>query len=128
MARKKPALTDEMLIEKGYKEWPPSRWQHKDIEKFFQKRIRDDKGTRYFIDVEKWKEVVHPYTGETFPSSYVYKAQLYKRGTHDAFDMEFHSSWDLDDVEAFLENLFESSGCDYYEEDCQSLCRKSLEF
>ena len=56
------------------------------------------------------------------PYSYTYSCQLYRKDTHAAVDMEFFSSWTIDQVEEFVENLFQSGRLDYYEKWCE--CKK----
>jgi hypothetical protein len=59
--------------------------------------------------------MTHPHTHEVFPPSYEYSVQLYRKDTHDALDLLFHSSWTLEAVESCLENLFNTGLFDYYE-------------
>lgn len=108
-------MTREELSARGYKQYERTPFDSQSVNCRFQKRFDDDKGKKYFIDVVEWSEFRHPHTGDIFPVSYEYECQLYKGGSHDAFDVQFHSSWVLDDVEAFVEKLFVSCGCDYYE-------------
>jgi len=108
-------VTDEYLVERGYKEYAPGPWDHDGVEKRFQKRFDDEVGKRYFIDVVKWKPFKHPHTGETFGPDYTYETQMYKKKTHDAVNFEFHSSWKLEDVEDFMRKQFSTWLYDYYE-------------
>ena len=70
---------------------------------------------KYFIDAVEWASWRHPHTGDVFPVSYEFETQMYRKDSHSAFDISFHSSWSLDQVEAFVEALFASGVCDYYE-------------
>ena len=45
-------LTDEKLIEAGFKKYIPSRIDRYDS--LFQLKVTDEIGIKYFIDVEKW--------------------------------------------------------------------------
>ena len=47
--------------------------------------------------------------------TYEYSTQLYRRDTHDAVDISFHSSWTLEQVEEHVEGLFKTGMYDYYE-------------
>ena len=109
-------MTHEELIEKGYHEYKPTPYEHQGVERVYQKCFRDNKGKKYFIDVKKWEDMFHPYTHELIPGGYEYETQLYKKGTHDPFNITFLSHWDIENVEEFVENLFQSGVLDYYEE------------
>lgn len=109
-------MTDADIINKGYKEYPPTCFHDSGVEKCYQKRFTDENGTRYFIDINKWRPMTHPHTGETFGPDYEYTVQMYKKNTHDALDLTFHSSWKLEDVENHVESLFNTGLYDYYED------------
>ena len=47
-------MTDEYLIEQGYKKYEPTRFDNESVVARFQKRFDDDFGKKYFIDVLKW--------------------------------------------------------------------------
>lgn len=117
-------MTDQDFIQRGFKQFPPTpRLDPDSMETHFQKRYDDEVGKRYFITVNKWKEFEHPYTHEKFESTYEYSVQLYKKsGRHDAkaVDFLFHSTWTLDEVEDYMQKLFETGLFEYYEkwEDC----------
>ena len=44
-------ICDETLLMSGYKEFEKPVWVNEFVYKFYQKRIEDEKGTRYFINV-----------------------------------------------------------------------------
>lgn len=109
-------MTDRDLIERGYKEYPPTHPFHSTgVEKFFQKCFRDDKGKRYYLNVNKWRTLTHPHTGETIGPNYEFSVQLYQKGTHNPINLLFHSNWDIDAVEKHMKVLFLSGEYDYYE-------------
>lgn len=108
-------MTDEKLIARGYKQYERTPFDSPSVVCRFQKRFDDEKGKKYFIDAVKWGEFRHPHTGQVFPASYEYECQLYKGGSHDAFDVNFLSSWTIEEVEAFVEKIFRTCRCDYYE-------------
>ena len=107
----------EDLIRKGYRPYNPIQFDPPGIVKRYQKRFRDDKGTKYFIDAKEWEPMIHPRTGEVIFSGFEYETQLYRADTHDAVDIEFHNSWTIDLVEEHLEKMFETGLFDYYELD-----------
>lgn len=104
------------LLEKGFRRFEPSSLDNENITDKYQKRYDDEKGKKYFITVNKWRPWVHPYTGDKFGPSYDYDIQLYKKDTRDAINVNFLSSWNIDDVEDYAEKLFNTGLFDYYEE------------
>lgn len=108
-------MSDQDLINKGFHEYSPSAFDHESVETCFQKRYDDENGKKYFITVKKWKEFYHPHTHEVYPPNYEYDTQLYKKDGHDAVDVLFHSSWNIEDVEDYLEKLWGTGLFDYYE-------------
>ena len=109
-------MTDKELIALGFKEYPPTRFDSDGIEGCFQKRYDDDKGKKYFININKWKEWRHPHTNEVEPPNYEYTSQLYKKNGHDPLNLLFHSSWTLEDVEKYMEALWNTGLFEHYEE------------
>lgn len=108
-------ITDKFLLDKGFKQFPPSWLDSDNVETCFQKRYDDDDGKKYFITIRKWKEWIHPTTHEKHPPAYEFMVQLYQKDTHNALDLTFHDDWFLEDVEKYLETLFETEMFDYYE-------------
>lgn len=106
-------MNDKFLIEKGFKEYPPTEFHSQYVEKFFQKCYKDKIGKKYFIDVLKYPEINIP-GREIVPVSYEYSIQIRNRNG-DAIDLLFHSSWKLDDVERYIEKLFKLRMFTYYE-------------
>ena len=58
-------MTKESLIAAGFKEFKPSSHDHWDIG--YQLRVRDERGTRYFINVYFWQHSKHGRQGEAPP-------------------------------------------------------------
>lgn len=108
-------MNDKFLIDNGFTEFRPNRFNSDGVEKCFQKRYDNKIGKKYFITINKWKEMKHPYTGEVWGPSYEFTTQLYKKDTHEAVDILFHSNWKLEDVEEYLSFLFDTGRFDYYE-------------
>lgn len=105
---------DEYFSNKGYKEYPPSKFHNASISKCFQKRFDDSVGKKYFIDVNKWDWSEF---ADRVPFDITYEAevQLYKYGTHDAVNLTFHNTWDFEEIERTVERLFQTGMFDYYE-------------
>jgi hypothetical protein len=117
-------MTDQDFLSRGFKQYPPTPHLDSDgIETHFQKRYDDEIGKRYFITINKWMQWEHPYTREVFGPSYEYSVQLYKKdGRRDAkaVDFLFHNTWTINEVEEYMQKLFETGLFEYYEkwEDC----------
>lgn len=106
-------MNDDTLRKLGFKEYPPTVFHPKGVEKFFQKKYTDEKGIKYFIDVQKWPEYRIP--GRDFiPVAYEYTIQIRDRKGN-AIDLLFHDSWKLEDVERYVEKLFKLRMFTYYE-------------
>lgn len=46
---------------------------------------------------------------------YFPELQMYKKESHDAINLTFHSSWTLEMVENFMEKMWNTGMFDYYE-------------
>lgn len=109
------AITDKDLLSQGFKEFKPGPFDSEHVEKCFQKCIRDEYGIRYFITVRKWMSFVHPYTGEVTPSQYESSVQLYQCGNQEALDLLFHSNWEMEDIEAALNKIWDTGLFSHYD-------------
>lgn len=89
------------LLGKGYKEFPPTR---------FQKRFRARNGdTLYFINVYMY------YSLGTIPENFEVETQLYQKGTHEPVNLKFFCGWTLENVEDYIQRIYEV-GFEPYEE------------
>ncbi len=96
------------LLDKGYKEFPPTRFDTAD--RRFQKRFRAENGdTLYFINVNMY------YSWSTIPENFEVEVQLYQRGTHEPVNLKFFCGWTLTDVEEYVQKIYEV-GFEPYEE------------
>lgn len=105
---------ENKLIKKGYKEYPKGVFAPYGVIRFFQKRFDDDIGKKYFINVNEW-DIGFP-NGKGIMNGYSYEVQLYSKNAHAAIDLTFHSEWDIDEVEKYVDELFSNGKFDYYEE------------
>ena len=108
-------MTDEYIIEKGYKEFEPSSLKNNSISKCFQKRFDDENGKKYFITINKW-DWTWTHRDDMPDHSYELETQLYKKDTREPIDMTFFSGWEIDDTEEYLEKIWNTEMFDYYEE------------
>ena len=102
-------INDELLIEHGYKKYNDT-WYNADCS--FQKRVKDDKGTKYFINFFRYNLPV-------FDNEPRYDVRL-SSGTKD-YDMEIVlfniSSMSLKDIENKIEEIWTKLNLEYYEEE-----------
>lgn len=111
-------VSDQTFLDKGFTKYKPDySFDNRDIEACFQKRYDDEQGKKYFITAKKWSGFTHPYTGETFNPAYEYHIQLLSKDDRNAVDLLFHSSWELEDVEKYVEEIWKTGLFDYYAKD-----------
>lgn len=112
-------MTDDFLLERGYKKYGRSIYDNDYVVTRFQKRFDDDFGKKYFINIIKIsnnfvpehlrrKEGWEPYT-------YSYEVQVTQSASENALNLEFYPDWKLEDVEEFMESMFEKMKLNYYE-------------
>ena len=114
----KNKMTDEYLLERGYKKYPPTYYSNY-VVAMFQKRFDDDFGKKYFINVLKWSHDYVPTCRRDEwwePFSYEYEVQVTMSENDNGLDLKFHSSWTLEEVEIFIEEFFEKMKPNYYED------------
>lgn len=111
-------MVDERLLERGYKQYKPTPFDNESIVARFQKRFDDDFGKKYFIDVLKWSQEYVPVDRRDKwwkPFVYEYDVQVSVGENENPINLEFFSSWTIEDVEEFMENFFEKMQPNYYE-------------
>ena len=84
-------MTDKEIIDAGFYVFSPSEIKSANIEKCFQKRY-------ILID-----------------PSYEYETQLYKKGSHDPIDLLFHHGWSINDVECYMQAMWNTGLFEHYE-------------
>ena len=110
-------MDDKYLLDKGYKQYAPTPFDNSSVVARFQKRFDDAFGKKYFIDVVKWS---HDYVPKEHrdkwwkPFTYCYEVQV-SIGDDNTINLEFFSSWNLEDVEQFMEEFFDKMKPNYYE-------------
>ena len=108
------------FTDRGYKQYRPTQFHSRWVSCCWQKRFDDERGKKYFIDINEYDNAemkLRMSRPEDAPDySYEYEMQMYAKGTHDAVNLTFLSSWTLDRVEEFVEKLWATGEFDYYEE------------
>ena len=111
-------MTDEYLLEHGYKQYKPTPFDNKSVVAKFQKQFSDDFGKKYFIIVSKWS---HNHVPENRrdkwwkPFTYCYEVQISMFDEQKTINMEFFSDWTVREVEKFMEDFFNKMKPNYYE-------------
>lgn len=111
-------MTDEYILEKGYKQYNATPYDNEYIVARFQKRFDDDFGKRYFINVLKWSRNFVPVEHRDKywqPYAYEYEVQVSMYEDDNTINLHFYADWNLDKVEDFMENFFEKMNPNYYE-------------
>ena len=117
-------MTDRDLIDRGFKQFAPTpHIDSEGIETRFQKRYDDEVGKRYFITVNKWKPLFDIRNGGTWPANYEYEVYFHKEdseGGTKAIKILLYAGWNVDEVEEYVQKLFETGLFEYYEkwEEC----------
>lgn len=107
------------LESRGYHMYPRTPFQGNFVVCNFQKRFDDNRGKKYFIDAVVWDNSFVPRDRRDewwHPYNTTYETQLYGKIDHDALDLEYHSSWKIEDVEKHLEQLWNTELFEHYEE------------
>jgi len=111
-------MTDEYLIKHGYKKHSPALLDLPNVLARFQKFFTDNDGKKYFINVIKWEnEPITPSNQDNFwePISYYYEVHLTMFEKAKSINLNFFSDWTLEEVEEFMEKMFNSMQPNYYE-------------
>lgn len=109
-------ISEKDLLDNGYYEINKDDLLHDEfVEKAYQKRVTDETGIKYFIECLKYKQIKHPITGEDmlfFP--YEFNTQLSNENDK-PINLKMFSGWSIKEVEDFVENVFKTQNCLYYE-------------
>lgn len=89
------------LLDKGYKEFRPTRFDT--VDRCFQKRFRTENGDAlYFINVNMYC------SRGIIPENFEVETQLYQKGTHEPVNLNFFCGWTLADVEEYVQKNLRS--------------------
>lgn len=111
-------MTDEYLLEHGYKKYAPTPFDNECVVARFQKRFYDDFGKRYFIDILRWSQDYIPMSrrGDDWePYGYEYEIHFSMYEEEKSLKLTLFNSWSLEEVENFVEDFFEKMKPNYYE-------------
>lgn len=97
-------INKEALLSLGYKEFPPNR-AFDSCEAMFQKRVRDDVGTLYFINFRYWKHNEHE----------SWDAQLHCETSSDGYLWATVKEPAIEQTQARIRSLWEAAGSKRYD-------------
>lgn len=96
----------------GFHEYEPTRFDAENIITCFQKRYDDELGKKYFIDARLWDFSWSDKVPENYHPELC--MQVYQKDTHDAVNFTY-IDWDVDQVEKFIDRMFELGLLEHYE-------------
>ena len=108
-------ITDERLLELGFKKYNTNGVLYDAKKYLFQKRYMNDAGdTLFFLDVYKWD---WSFAADRVPEQYTYEitVQLYQKGSHDSVNIEFSINTSIEDAEQFIMKMFDAGMVEPYE-------------
>lgn len=112
-------MTDEYILEKGYKQYSPTPvLDNEYIVARFQKRFDDNFGKKYFINILKWSRDYIPAEHRDkywTPYTYEYEVQVSMYEEDNTINLHFFADWTLDKVENFMMDFFDKMTPNYYE-------------
>ncbi len=106
-------LNREELLKHGYKIYDD---MHYSAICLYQKRIEDDKGTKYFIDIYEYMLNLKDY-----PDYKSYEARLVTSLKNDTYNLNIllygiNDDTSIEQLEKDIDEIWTKLGCDYYEE------------
>lgn len=104
-------ITDELLLENGYKEYGPNRFVYPYSNRFFQKSCKNEKGqTKYFINFVEYGG------NEKNPITYEIDLQFEKENyTINITIFALSPQMTLEEIEAEVYKIWWELDCKYYE-------------
>jgi hypothetical protein len=112
-------MTSEELIAAGFKPFPPNPQMGDSWGVGYQKRIVDNLGTRYFIDVHKWNRrrvAIDLPDGFEVTVSFGDGCNFHPRAAVRIHAFAGTSNWSVPDVLSFASELWIRLGPHYYEQ------------
>lgn len=109
-------ISEKDLIDNGYYEINKNDLLCSEfVEKAYQKKVVDNIGIKYYIECFKYKQLKHPITGDDL-LFFQYKFDIQLHNENDkTIDLQLCNGWSIKEVEDFVENVFKTQNCLYYE-------------
>lgn len=107
-------LTAQDFIDKGYKQFKQTNWNHSDFG--LQKCVYDDKGKKYYITVWAYDWTKHPELHTISPMSFEPDLQFkLPEGLSMNFQLLLNNDSTVDQIETKVEEIWIKLGCLHYE-------------
>ena len=105
-------MTSEELIKAGYKRWEPSLYKEC-VTDLFEKCVKDEKGKRYFIHIERWD--FSPYERQGLdPIRFEATVQFHHKNG-ETVNIDALNGWSVEEMEKFYADLWNLGWFKYYE-------------
>lgn len=105
-------MTNQELLDAGYKRWAPSPYREFETD-MFEKCVRDEKGKKYFIHISRWDFTqLDNQVNVRYDSTVQF---THKNG--EVVNVDGLNGWDLQELEKFYEDLWNTGWFKYYEVD-----------
>lgn len=111
-------VVDEILTDRGYREYPKTVFDNDHVVARFQKRFDDEIGKKYFVNVVKLDCSYVPLDkrgNHWTPYIYEYECYLSMFDEDKPVKMEFYAGWLVEEVEEYAEKVWQQMGHNYYE-------------
>lgn len=109
-------LSEQKFLDAGYKRWNSPPVSHADY--LLQKKITDDSGVRYFIDVYAYINKGKPYFREGIDKDVQFQPEVqFSEASHKTMNVTLlvDDMTDIQEIEDTFNTLWESIGKPYYE-------------
>jgi hypothetical protein len=107
-------VTHDELVAAGYRTWTPSSADRYDL--LYQKRVKDDRGTRYFVNVRFWRFSKYSTPERPVEDGWDAEARFDGRGGSRSFAVSTSVRHDTPaEVEAFFARVWDAMKPGYYE-------------
>lgn len=108
--------TNKEFESRGYTKFKPGKFDSDWVICKYQKRFDDNYGKKYFITIDVYDNddlIKHTNNQDLQRFGFEYTTQL--TINQDPVNLNCFSGWTLDKVEGFIERIFTTQHCDYYE-------------
>ena len=102
-------MTNEELINAGYTRYDPTPYHECETD-LFQKCIRDEKGKKYYINVNRWDYSKY----NVYYIRYDASVQFCHKN-NETVNVDCLDGWSIPDMEKFYEDLWNTGWFKYYE-------------
>ena len=117
MNKNKVINLHEKLLNAGYHEFTLDTLDYESWkEKAYQKKVTDNYGIKYFITCYKYKDMLHPSTGEIMVTNPYEFVVQFNTQEDKVLEIKLWSDWQVEDADQFFEEQWCANNYKYYEE------------